>query len=377
MLSTGERRRANTLLLGRAILTHFPGRYSAAPTSVARSAGPPVREDASKRCGFRAAGGAPLAGAAQLQLVNLVIRPLRKGGVPFPVGGEYSKFLMGAGPRRMQRRGNIMIVLLVGLAVAGAVSCESVQIRRAMGNGNKLYNAQRYEEAVAEYSKIVALDPDNWDGNYQIAMSYLAMYHPGSAHIKDKEYGDKAIVALERCLAIQPPSTEALDKARGYYLSLLLSADRIDKAVAYMEDQVAKSPRDMALLAQLAELYHRKGDHEKALATYRKRTELEPANKEAWYALGVACWSRSYHGGVQVSTEEREAVLAEGMKALEKALAIDPQYVEALSYLSLLYREKTEMLVALGKNAEAGEAYARAEELKNQAVRLKSERQPG
>jgi tetratricopeptide (TPR) repeat protein len=78
------------------------------------------------------------------------------------------------------------------LIVASSVSCKTVRTRVWMNEGNKLYRAQKYDEAVEFYKKIVAIDPQHWTANYLIAMSYTALYHPGSEHEKDKEYADKA-----------------------------------------------------------------------------------------------------------------------------------------------------------------------------------------
>src|SRR5262245_37906430 len=77
--------------------------------------------------------------------------------------------------------------------VATCVSCTTIKTRVWMNEGNKLYKAQRYDEAVEIYKKIVAVDPSNWTANYLIAMSYTALYHPGSEHEKDKEYVDEAV----------------------------------------------------------------------------------------------------------------------------------------------------------------------------------------
>jgi tetratricopeptide (TPR) repeat protein len=57
--------------------------------------------------------------------------------------------------------------------------------------------------------------------------------------------------------------------------------------------------------------------------------------------------------------------------ALDKALAIDPDYFEALSYINLLYREKSQALSAVGKNQEAGEAYAKADEYQKKAIEIR------
>jgi len=269
-------------------------------------------------------------------------------------------------------RGWLAVPIVVAIVMApGCTILENVKERALLKKGNALYTAQKYEEAIQEYAKLLELNPKSWDGNYLTAVSYLALYHPGSEHPKDKEYAEKGVAAFERTLALTPPSPEAREKTERYYLSFLDSTGDKDKAIAYLETQLAGRPSDLALINQIATLYQKKGDFTKALEYFEKRANMDPENKETWYTLGVNCWARSYHGGVTVSQEEREQVVDEGIVALDKALAIDPDYFEALSYINLIYREKAKALAAVGKNAEAGQAYAKADEYQKRAIEIR------
>jgi tetratricopeptide (TPR) repeat protein len=107
------------------------------------------------------------------------------------------------------------------------------------------------------------------------------------------------------------------------------------------------------------------------LIYFEKRANKDSGNKEAWYTLGVNCWARSYNGKDTISQEEREMVVDKGIMALDKALKLDPNYFEALSYINLIYREKSKALQAVGKNAEAGQAWAKADEYQKQAIELR------
>jgi tetratricopeptide (TPR) repeat protein len=237
--------------------------------------------------------------------------------------------------------------------------------------GNTLYTAQKYEDAILRYDKILELDPTNWDANYLKAVSYLALYHPGSEHPKDKEYAEKGIAAFEKTLSLNPPSAEVKTKTERYYLSFLDSSGDNAKAIAYLEKQLESRPNDLALILQIATLYQKKGEYLKALDYFEKRANMDPQNKEAWYTLGVNCWARSYHGGSMVSQEEREQVVDRGIDAFNKALAIDGNYFDALSYINLIYREKAKALAAVGKNMEAGQAYAKADEYQKRAIEVR------
>jgi tetratricopeptide (TPR) repeat protein len=266
----------------------------------------------------------------------------------------------------------LALAVAVMVMASGSTGCNFSE-RMHLKRGNELYTAQKYEEAIGEYAKLLQINPDSWDGNYLTAVCYLALYHPGSEHPKDKEYAEKGLAAFEKTLSLTPPNPEAREKTEKYYLGFLDATGDKDKAIAYLEGQLKSRPTELPLINQIATLYQKKGDFENALNYFQKRAEMEPNSKEAWYTLGVNCWARSYKGGVAVSQEEREQVVDRGIAAFEKALAIDPKYFDALSYINLTYREKSKALAAVGKIDEANAAYQKAEEYKNRAMDLRKE----
>jgi len=269
----------------------------------------------------------------------------------------------------MSRR--VVSALCLALVLAALSSgCTSIRTRIWMNAGNKYYKAQKYEDAIAQYQRIVSVDPSSWPANYQIAMCYLLLYHPGSTHPKDLEFADKATAALEKLLKMQAPDPEAAEHVRTYYIGHLRQADKTDKLIGYYNELLAKEPRNTSLMAQLAEIYDKKGDFENSLKYYQKRAEVDPNNKEAWYTIGVECWARSYRMKTMISLEERESVIETGMTALLKALALEPEYTEALAYINLMYREKAQVLSAQQKNEEAGDAIAKADEYQKKTLEI-------
>jgi tetratricopeptide (TPR) repeat protein len=266
----------------------------------------------------------------------------------------------------MSRR--LVSFLMFGALALALPGCDSIRFRYYMNEANKAYKGQKYEEAIGLYQKVLSIAPNDWTTNYQIAVSLLAMYHPNSTHPKDIEYAGKAATALEKLLAMKAPDTETADKVRGFYVGLLQAANQADKAIAFYEELVKKEPNSAMFAAQLAGLYAKKPDFPNALKWFQKRAELEPSNKEAWYTIGVLCWERSAKGGLLVADQERiDLLIPTGMKALEKAISLDPDYFESLVYINLLYREKAKLASAAGDQAAFQAAMEKSQEFTKRA----------
>ena len=271
-------------------------------------------------------------------------------------------------------KGRLAAVALGILILTSVGSCTTIRTRVWMNEGNKLYKAQRYDEALVFYKKIVAIDPGNWTANYLIAMSNTALYHPGSEHAKDKEYVDEATKAFEKLMTMQAPNKDTEDVVRKYYVGILMSANKTDKVRAYYEGLLAKDPRNVTLMGQLAQIYAKAGDFDNSLKYYQKQAEIEPNNKEYWYTIGVLCWDRVHNFRSTLSEEDNLKTIDTGAAALEKAIALDKQYFDAFVYINLIYREKQLVLSSAGKPIEAGEAFDKAEEYKKVAEELGKKR---
>lgn len=265
-------------------------------------------------------------------------------------------------------RRSVVAVLVLGVLLVSASGCQGIRERMAMKKAHELYKAQKYDEAIKKYKEILVMDPGNYTATYQVAMSNLAMYHPGSTHEKDKAYAAQSIEYLEKLMTMQAPDKETQERVIKYYLSLLASAEMSDKAIAFMEKELAKDPKNVETVLQLANLYAKKGDFPNAWRYFTRRAELDPKNKEAWYTVGVVAWERSYKGKEMVSDGERETTLIpQGLAAFDKAIAIDPDYFDALVYANLLYREKAALLGRQNRLEEGEAAMKTANEYKDRA----------
>jgi tetratricopeptide (TPR) repeat protein len=259
------------------------------------------------------------------------------------------------------------------LLLAFAAGCGSLGQQAALSAGSKFYNAGQYEQAAAEYEKVVAASPDHWEGNYMIAASHMQLYRAGSTQPKDIEHAEKALAALDRCLKLPAPDAASHQKVEDFYAGLLTAMERTDTAITYFEAKLAAEPQSTDLLGRIGELYHRKGDFAHALEYFQRNAQANAQNKQAWYVVGVLCWEHSHKAGVTIPPQQRNEIVGQGLEAMNHAIEIDPKYRQALVYLNLLWRERAAALVDLRETVAAGEALNQAAEFERRAAAIPKE----
>lgn len=96
-----------------------------------------------------------------------------------------------------------------------------------------------------------------------------------------------------------------------------------DEALAAFEDARKESPDDVSLIINQASIYLQLDDKEKFKALMAEASEKSPDNPDLQYNIGV------------VNMEEGQ--FEEARKAYEKAIQIDPKYINAILNLSTTY----------------------------------------
>ena len=74
-----------------------------------------------------------------------------------------------------------------------------------------------------------------------------------------------------------------------------------------------------------------------------KYAQLDPTNPVPFYAIGSVDWIIVYDKNNPPPAEEQGKLIDEGLANLDKALALNPDYEDAMTYKNLLYREKARL----------------------------------
>jgi tetratricopeptide (TPR) repeat protein len=271
------------------------------------------------------------------------------------------------------------VLVIVAFSAMSFLSCGQFKAKVEVKKGNELYNAKKYEDAIKHYKQALKFDKSLDTVHLNMALSYMALYVPGSTHPKDVEYANQAIAQFKEYLKNNPDDP----KVNEYLITMFLNAERTDDAIAYFENHLKKNPNDTSTMQKLAFIYAKSGKFDEALHWYQRRTQVEPNNPEAFYVIGVICWEKSYKFA-DVTPEERERLIKLGMDSLERAMKLNPKYSEAYLYMNLLYREKAKMIspdpnlfpVPDDKIDEYNGYLAKAKEYQDKAIEIRKQLTP-
>ncbi len=238
-----------------------------------------------------------------------------------------------------------MLVLVLTTSSCGWL--DDLSARNELNMGVSAYTSKKYDEAIEHFQESIEKDPDLVRSYLYLAIAYRAQYVP------------------------QGTSPENIDRARS---AIATFEQVIDKATDPVDQTTA--------MANLAGLYNGMGEYDLAKEWYRQRLELEPNNPVPMYGIATIDWQLAYDEtgmtgeSVEFLSEERSAeinqLVDEGIASLKKALEINPEYVDAMQYLNLLYREKAKLTV---EEEEKRNWEREADKLALQALELKREQE--
>ncbi|WP_290841073.1 hypothetical protein [Flavobacterium sp.] len=171
---------------------------------------------------------------------------------------------------------NFICVLFLGLGLSGFAQTDYGFVYdpdAIIASGTKLHDEGKYEAALKEFDKIDPIDPNYVTAQYEKALTYKAMEQPE----KSREIYEKAY-------------NEGLMKDRAdffmAYGTFLSDAKEYDKSEIMLLEGQKLSPDSGPMLYNLALLYLRKEQRQKAIDLLKKSITLNPNHSGSHYLLG-------------------------------------------------------------------------------------------
>jgi len=219
-----------------------------------------------------------------------------------------------------------MIVAAAALVLADT-GCQKLRSRNEINTGVGAFKSAQFPEAVEHFKKAVELDPGFTTARLYLATAYMQQYIPGA----------------------ESPENDQMAKA---------AYDQFQKVL----DQDAKNN---VAIASIASLYLNQKKWDDAQQWYEKEIAVDPKNADAYYSLGFIAWSKWYpaYGSARAALGMRQEdpgpikdkkvrdelkaqwtpVIESGLRSLDKALEINPEYDDAMAYENLLIRERADL----------------------------------
>jgi tetratricopeptide (TPR) repeat protein len=208
----------------------------------------------------------------------------------------------------MTRYNKLMLAFLAILALA-ATSCAKLQARDNLNKGVRAFRDAHYENAVNYFKQAVELDPDLTTAEIYLATAYAQQYVPGGRGEDNEKNAQMAIQTFENVMKRDPNNVNAIAGLASIYQSL------------GQED--TKNLR-------------------KAHDYYLKYAQLDSSNAVPYYAIGSLDWLIVFDKNNTDAKEDQIKVIDEGLANIDKALALNPDYDDAMTYKNLLYRQKAD-----------------------------------
>lgn len=235
----------------------------------------------------------------------------------------------------MQRTLILPVAALLVLPLAG---CGKIQARAELKKGNSYYTQEQYSKALDYYKRGLELDPDATFAWRSVGYSALALYRPGDNDPKNQQYATTAIDAFEKYLAENPDDTKIED----YLMATYVNAEKYNEAISFIDRRIQERPAEAAKLEQARVNILTKAD--RLDEAFKMADKLQGEDKaKTLYAIGSTAWDKVYHDPGKLDADGKTRLINLGLQALQQALALDPNYVEAMVYNGLLYREKSKL----------------------------------
>ncbi|HWZ31542.1 MAG TPA: tetratricopeptide repeat protein [Bryobacteraceae bacterium] len=229
-------------------------------------------------------------------------------------------------------------VVVLAATLGLTTGCDKLKSRDHLNQGVAAFKSAKYADAVEHFKQAIALDPDYQVARLYLATAYMSQWIPGAESPDNIRMAEMA----------QEGFKQVLEKSPGDGTALASLA-----SIAYQ--QASSLPPD------------KKAEKLDEAAKWNKKLiEVDPKNKEAYYYLGVISWAKWYPQWITARlnvhmrpedpgplkdkktkaelTAQYSSIIDDGMQNLNKALEIDKEYEDAMVYLSLLIRERADLL---------------------------------
>ena len=299
-----------------------------------------------------------------------------------------------------------LVVTLLGASLGvtgcGQYSFNSLKAKKAYREANELYKASKWREAAERYEVASVADPTLPGVFFFLGNSYDNMYRPSRQDEAEnqrvlqeaiKNYRKAADVdpepimrqrAMEYLVAAYGPEklnnpSEAepvvkrmiemnqSDENNYFALSKIYEdAGRYEDAEAALLKAVDLKPNEPRVYTSLSGFYNRQGNFEKTIGALEKAADLNPQDPQGFFMVSTYYWEKAQKDHTLPPKVKKDYIMR-GISYTDRALALNQDYMEALTYKNILLRMQANTETDRVKQQEL---LKQADELRNKAIEL-------
>jgi TonB family protein len=102
------------------------------------------------------------------------------------------------------------------------------------------------------------------------------------------------------------------------------------------------APRNKDVVLTLSGFYNRQGQFDKTMQALEEAERMDPTDPQGAHIVATYYWEKAYKDHKLLPAEQLQYVMS-GLAATDRALALNPDYVEALTYKNLLLRMRAKL----------------------------------
>jgi len=279
--------------------------------------------------------------------------------------------------------------LAIGLSVVGTAGCGkysfgNLKANKAFKEANDHYRGGRWAEAIKGYESVIGANPD-YEANpnlnaayFFMGHSYDSLYRPGRQGEPDNDANLHKAVENYRIAAERLPDPGFRRRALEYLVAAYGSdklndpaaaepvvqkmieldpkeptayfqlskiyedAGRYEEAEQALEKAREANANDPAVYNAIAGYYNRQGEFEKTMEAFNRAAELEPNNPQGYHMIG-SYYQDAVAKDFRLPPAKKKEYVLKGIEAEDKALSLNPNYVEALVYKNILLRQQANL----------------------------------
>lgn len=242
-----------------------------------------------------------------------------------------------------------MIVALTVLA-SGCQYARTVLAKDKVNQGAIKYNQGNNKDAQVFFKDATETDP-----SYTVAWLYYGAtlvkdYKKEIDEAKKKEIANHALDVYKKALSLSNGNCVAIDNALSYMATIYDDLRDFESWRKTMEDRATNECTKKEAKAQS---YYSIGV-KYWQCSYDQTTRYQDKEKAAKDPFHFRSFEAraDYAAEAQADRQKAENCVTKGLENLEKAMAIDPEYVDAMFYKGLLYRERQKLTKEEAKRKE-------------------------